>query len=78
MAEGYCNKCKVKREIVDAVEVIMKNGRRAIKGKCPTCATVIFKIIGGKINNTQPQNEAGKAVNRKDGVPDVPSECSGL
>ncbi|HON08205.1 MAG TPA: DUF5679 domain-containing protein, partial [Verrucomicrobiota bacterium] len=50
MAEGYCNKCKLKKEIVDAVEVLMKNGRRAIKGKCSTCGAVIFKIIGGKTN----------------------------
>jgi hypothetical protein len=33
---------------VDAVEEVMKNGRRAIKGKCPTCGTVMFKILGGK------------------------------
>jgi len=26
----------------------MKNGRKAIKGKCPTCGTVMFKIMGGK------------------------------
>ncbi|MGB9603995.1 MAG: DUF5679 domain-containing protein [Limisphaerales bacterium] len=49
MVEGYCNKCKVKKEIVEAVEVVMKNGRKAIKGKCPTCGAVIFKIIGGKV-----------------------------
>ena len=46
MAEGYCVKCKAKKEIVDAVEEVMKNGRRAIKGKCPTCGTVMFKILG--------------------------------
>ena len=48
MAEGYCVKCKAKKEIVDGVEELMKNGRKAIKGKCPTCGTVIFKILGGK------------------------------
>jgi hypothetical protein len=26
----------------------MKNGRKAIKGKCPSCGTVMFKILGGK------------------------------
>ena len=41
-------KCKAKKEIVDAVEELMKNGRKAIKGKCPTCGTVMFKILGGK------------------------------
>lgn len=48
MAEGYCVKCKSKKEIVDAVEELMKNGRKAIKGKCPTCGAVMFKILGGK------------------------------
>ena len=48
MPEGYCVKCKAKKDIVDAVEETMKNGRKAIKGKCPTCGTVMFKILGGK------------------------------
>ena len=48
MTEGYCVKCKAKKEIVDAVEEVMKNGRKAIKGRCPTCGTVMFKILGGK------------------------------
>ena len=48
MPEGYCVKCKAKKEISNGVEEIMKNGRRAIKGKCPTCGTVMFKILGGK------------------------------
>ena len=48
MPEGYCVKCKAKKEIVDGAEETMKNGRKAIKGKCPTCGTVMFKILGGK------------------------------
>jgi hypothetical protein len=48
MAEGYCVKCKARKEIADAVEETMKNGRKAIKGKCPTCGTVMFKIVGSK------------------------------
>ena len=46
MAEGYCVKCKAKKEISDGVEETMKNGRKAIKGKCPSCGTVMFKILG--------------------------------
>jgi Zn finger protein HypA/HybF involved in hydrogenase expression len=46
IAEGYCVKCKAKKEIADGVEETMKNGRKAIKGKCPTCGTVMFKILG--------------------------------
>jgi len=48
MAEGYCVKCKAKKEIADGVEEVMKNGRKAMKGKCPTCGAVMFKILGGK------------------------------
>ena len=48
MTEGYCVKCKAKREIANGVEETMKNGRKAIKGKCPVCGTVMFKILGGK------------------------------
>lgn len=46
MAEGYCVKCKAKREMTGATEVTLKNKRRALKGKCPTCGTGMFKILG--------------------------------
>ncbi len=58
MAEGYCVKCKAKKEIADAVEETMKNGRKAIKGKCPTCGTVMFKILGGKALTPASDNPA--------------------
>jgi ribosomal protein S27E len=48
MIEGYCVKCKTRKEISNGVEETMKNGRRAIKGRCSTCGTVMFKILGGK------------------------------
>jgi hypothetical protein len=54
MPEGYCVKCKASKEIADTVEVVMKNGRKAIKGKCPTCGTVMFKILGGKAAPSAP------------------------
>ena len=44
--EGYCLKCKAKKEMKDAQKVTMKNGREAMKGKCPTCGTGMFKILG--------------------------------
>lgn len=52
MIEGYCVKCKAKRPIAEAVEEQMKNGRKAVKGKCPTCGAVMFKILGGKATPT--------------------------
>ena len=42
---GYCVKCKKKQEMTESKEVVMKNGRRAVKGKCPVCGTKMFRII---------------------------------
>ena len=44
--DAYCVKCKTKRDMKDAKEVKMKNGRRAMKGKCPTCGTGLYRILG--------------------------------
>jgi len=54
MEEGYCVKCRAKKQIVNAVEEAMKNGRRAIKGNCPDCGIVMFKILGGKSSPNPP------------------------
>ena len=48
MAEGYCVKCKGKKEIANAQEVTMKNGRPAVKGVCPDCGTKMFCIKSTK------------------------------
>jgi len=56
MAEGYCVKCKARKEISEAVEETMKNGRKAIKGKCPACGTVIFKFLGGNASPETPSS----------------------
>jgi hypothetical protein len=62
MSEGYCVKCKAKKEITEAMEVTTKNGRKAIKGKCPTCGTVMYKILGGKATPAAPAATATEAA----------------
>ena len=42
--QGYCMKCRTKREMKDAGAITMKNGKPATQGKCPVCGTKIFKI----------------------------------
>jgi hypothetical protein len=42
--QAYCVKCKTKREMLDATQIQMKNGRPATEGKCPVCGTKMFKI----------------------------------
>lgn len=44
MADGWCMKCKVQREMKDSEAVTMKNGRPATKGVCTECGTKMFKI----------------------------------
>ncbi len=41
---GYCVKCKDKRDIKDAVAITMKSGRPATRGTCPVCGTGMYKI----------------------------------
>lgn len=45
---GYCVKCKAKKEITNAEQVTMKNGRKALKGKCGDCGTGMYRILGNK------------------------------
>ena len=43
--DAYCVKCKAKKEMKDAQKVKMKNGRPAMKGKCPDCGTGLYRIL---------------------------------
>jgi len=44
MAEGYCVKCRAKREMQNPQQVTMKNGKPATTGTCPKCSTKMYKI----------------------------------
>ena len=44
MSEAYCVKCKAKREMKDATQTTLKNGKPATKGTCSTCGTNLFRI----------------------------------
>ncbi len=47
MAEtAYCMKCKKQQVMKDTEQVTMKNGRKALKGKCTVCGTGMYKILG--------------------------------
>jgi NAD-dependent SIR2 family protein deacetylase len=42
----YCVKCRAKKDAEDVQAVTMKNGKKASRGKCPTCGTSMFRIGG--------------------------------
>jgi len=43
--EAYCVKCKAMTPMQDGQQVKMKNGRNAMKGKCPKCGTGLYRIL---------------------------------
>lgn len=42
---GYCVKCKEKRDFEGRVEV-SKTGMNMAKGQCPVCGTTVNRILG--------------------------------
>jgi hypothetical protein len=69
LATGYCVKCKATREIKDAQQITMKNGRPAVQGICPVCGTKIFKIGAMTPSGTRP------AAPQPGGAPDEGSRA---
>ncbi|MES2459937.1 MAG: DUF5679 domain-containing protein [Armatimonadota bacterium] len=50
--DGYCFKCKTKKEMANPTETRTKNGKVAVTGSCVTCGTKMFKI-GIQLNNAE-------------------------
>ena len=48
MVKARCMKEKKEVEMQDGKEITMKNGMKAMKGKCPNCGTTVFRITGKK------------------------------
>jgi hypothetical protein len=44
MATAYCMKCRKQIEIKDLKQIVLKNGRPAVQGICPTCRTKVSRI----------------------------------
>ena len=67
--EGYCLKCKVKRELSNARVVTLKNGRPAAKGNCPVCGRVAMTFLSAKKASAWQQlDKRGVEKNRKEDV----------
>lgn len=46
--EGYCVKCKAKKEMKDPQEITAKNGKKAQQGLCVDCGTKITVFTAAK------------------------------
>jgi hypothetical protein len=45
--EAYCFKCRAKREIKNPTQVVLKNGKPAVKGVCLKCGTTVYRMGKG-------------------------------
>jgi hypothetical protein len=43
--EGYCVKCREKREVTDGEVKETPNGRRMVQGECPVCSTRVTRFL---------------------------------
>lgn len=43
--QAYCVSCRKNVDMVDAKEVLTKNKRHAMKGKCKICGTNVMRFI---------------------------------
>ncbi len=48
--QGYCMKCREKREMKDVQQVMLKNGRAARQGTCAVCGTKVTVMGKGDGN----------------------------
>lgn len=45
--KAYCFKCKKQQEIKNPEQVVLKNGRHAVKGICPVCGSKLYRMVKG-------------------------------
>ena len=46
--EGYCVKCREKRNVKEGVVAETAKGRPMAKGKCPECGTTVTRFLSAK------------------------------
>lgn len=47
MTKAYCVKCREKVTMKNPKKVTAKNGRKMMKGKCPSCGTTVNRFVKG-------------------------------
>lgn len=63
--EGYCFKCKAKREMVDPVAEWAANGSPGTRGTCPVCGGTIYKTGYTPAHDLLPKPAVQSRVNQK-------------
>lgn len=42
--KAYCVKERAKKKMISAYVVVLRNGRKVLKGECGCCGTTLFRI----------------------------------
>jgi len=45
--EAFCVRCRKKVVVQNPEIVTLKNGRKAVRGRCPYCGGVVYRFIKG-------------------------------
>ena len=51
---AYCVKEKAQKQMKDAKEVTLKNGKHAMQGVCSSCGTKMMKFVSAKKSESVP------------------------
>lgn len=43
--EGYCVKCREKKQVANGEVKETENGRKMVQGTCPTCGTKVTRFL---------------------------------
>jgi hypothetical protein len=50
----YCVKCNGEKTVIQRSPAIFRNGSVAVKGKCPSCDTDVYKIVNKEALQIKP------------------------
>jgi hypothetical protein len=45
--DAYCFKCRGERKVSNPEPILLRNGRRALRGTCSTCGTKVYRFRKG-------------------------------
>ncbi len=62
--QGYCVKCREKREIQDTEAVFTASGTPATRGKCPVCGTGMFRMGATPAHEGLPKPEVKSSLKK--------------
>jgi len=74
--EGYCAKCRARRNMRKVEAVTMSDGRPATRGVCTVCGSKMFKVGSSKVAGTAPKAGAKAAPAKNSAAKKAPAKAT--